>query len=63
MTFEKKNRILKANAELRKETGELRNIYFLPDLTRERRIFYYESNFSIRRIKKNSRMVRGKLLK
>ena len=35
--FESKNKILKANAELRKETGDLKNIYFTPDLTKTQR--------------------------
>ena len=35
--FESKNKILKANVELRKETGDLKNIYFTPDLTKTQR--------------------------
>ena len=35
--FEHKNKILKANAELRKETGDFKNIFITPDLTKAQR--------------------------
>ena len=34
---ESKNKILKANAELRKETGEFKSVFFTPDLTKTQR--------------------------
>ena len=36
-SFESKNKILKANAELRKETGEFKSVFFTPDLTKAQR--------------------------
>ena len=35
--FEHKNKILKANEELRKETGYFKNIFFTSDLTKAQR--------------------------
>ena len=35
--FEHKNKILKANAKLREETGDLKSVFFTPDLTKTQR--------------------------
>ena len=65
--FEQKNKILKANAELRKETGELKNIYFSPDLTKAQRKEAYLLREQLRYQKnvlnkKNLKISRGRIV-
>lgn len=65
--FEQKNMILKANSELRKETGELKNIYFSPDLTKAQRKEAYLLREQLRYQKnvlnkKNLKISRGRIV-
>ncbi|MEW8545342.1 MAG: hypothetical protein AB2693_17610, partial [Candidatus Thiodiazotropha sp.] len=65
--FDLKNKILKANAELRKETGELKNVYFSPDLTKAQRKEAYVLREQLRYQKnvlnkKNLKISRGRIV-